>query len=68
MAVTGYSTFGGNSYVKYSEKARTSPNLLTNDLITELAGKYKKSPGQVRYMRKPLDRSIVGWFCKWYPN
>ncbi|CAG8645146.1 9723_t:CDS:2, partial [Paraglomus occultum] len=58
MAITGYSTFGGNSYVELSEKARNSPNLLTNDLITELASKYKKSPGQI-LLRWSVQRGIA---------
>jgi len=51
MLVTGYSSFGPQSFLElpasFPTKAAQTPTLFEVDLIKKLAAKYNKTPGQI---------------------
>ncbi|KAF8417232.1 NADP-dependent oxidoreductase domain-containing protein [Tirmania nivea] len=59
IAVTGYSSFGPQSFLELQwQKAYDTPTLFTNDAITTIAKKHEKTPAQV-LLRWATQRGIA---------
>ncbi|CAH6720692.1 NADPH-dependent D-xylose reductase [[Candida] jaroonii] len=59
IAITAYSSFGGQSYVELDNPAaKNSPSLLEHELITKIAKKYNKTTAQV-LLRWATQREIA---------
>lgn len=59
LAITGYSTFGPQSFLEMGhEVAHNTPLLLKNDTITSIATKHNKSPAQI-ILRWATQRNIA---------
>ena len=59
IAVTGYSSFGPQSFLELEwQKAYDTPTLFTHDTITTIAKKYGKTPAQV-LLRWATQRGVA---------
>ncbi|KAI7903618.1 xylose reductase [Cokeromyces recurvatus] len=56
--ITAYSSFGPASFIELTNDGKTTPPLLENEVIKEIADKHKKTTGQV-LLRWSIERNIA---------